>query len=55
MNKELKPWTFNAKKWRVENGYDTLEWKMYVENVVYTTTIFCITSFILGIIMGKVI
>jgi len=51
---ELKPWTFNAKKWRKENGYITPEWEMYVKNVICTVTIFCTISLILGILIGKV-
>lgn len=54
-DKELKPWAFNAKKWRIENGYDTPEWEMYVKNVICTVTIFSIISFVLGVIMGEMI
>jgi len=55
MTTELKPLTFNAKKWRKENGYITPEWEMYVKNVICTVTIFCTISFVLGILIGKVI
>lgn len=55
MTKELKPLTFNAKRWREENGYTIPEWEMYVENAVCTTTILCTASFVLGIIVEKVI
>lgn len=51
----LRPLTFNAKKWRKENGYTTPEWEMYVKNVVCTTTIFCMVSFVLGAIVQKVL
>jgi len=51
---ELKQLTFNAKKWRKENGYITPEWEMYVKNVICTMTIFCTISLILGILIGKV-
>ena len=50
MKTELKPLTFNAKRWREENGYTSPEWEMYAENCVYVTMIFCILFFFLGAI-----
>ena len=55
MKTELKTLTFNAKKWRKENGYTTPEWEMYVKNAVCTTTILCVVSFVFGAIVEKVI
>lgn len=55
MTKELKLWTLNVKKWRKENGYTTPEWEMYVKNVIFTTTVFCTISFVLGMIVERLI
>lgn len=49
---KLKPYTFNAKKWRIRNGYDTPEWQMYVNNVIFHTTIIGVSCFIFGVIMA---
>jgi hypothetical protein len=47
----LRPLTFNAKKWRKENGYTTPEWEMYAKNIRYKTIILCTVSFIFGMVM----
>ena len=51
MKTELKPYTFNAKKWRIENGYTTPEWEMYVANTLFTMQ-YCIVA---GILFGVVL
>jgi len=55
MTKELKPWTFNAKRWREENGYTTPEWEMYVKNFIFTTVILCGIFFVLGALAERLI
>lgn len=53
MTEKLKPWTFDANKWRKENGYTTPEWEMYVGNMICTMIFICITSLISGIMIGR--
>ena len=55
MTAKLKPWTFNAKNWRVENGYTTPEWEMYVGNMLCTMMLVCIISLALGIMVGRLV
>lgn len=51
MTKELKPWTFNAKKWRRENGYTSPEWEMYVKNRIVYDILFLVAGILIGVMM----
>lgn len=52
MKTKLKPYTFNTKKWRIENGFTSPEWEMYVNNVIIKTELFIIFSIVIGIVIG---
>ena len=54
MATELSKWTFNARKWREENGFTTPEWEMYVANRAAGGTIISTVCFIIGILVGYV-
>lgn len=47
IKRKLSPWELDAKKWREENGYTTLEWVMYAKN---RQTIHCLISFGYGML-----
>lgn len=51
MKTKLNPLSFNAKKWRKENGLTTPEWEMYVKNIRCKMIIFCILFFVLGMVV----
>lgn len=54
MKTELKPYTLNARKWRIENGYTTPEWEMYYKNMEFKTFCVAMLYFLVGCILTNI-
>ena len=56
MVEELKPFSIDAKAWRLRNGFTTPEWEMYVKNKrctgIVLDTIMCFLCLIIGAVLA---
>ena len=52
MRTKLNKWSWDAKKWREENGYTTPEWEMYKNNRMMQTYIFGFIACSIGLLIG---
>ena len=52
-------WHESGKKWRIEHGFTTDEWKMYAkwahDAVIRTSIVYAITGFVCGHAFGELI
>lgn len=56
--RQLK-WYESGKRWRIEHGFTTTEWMMYVDwtcnDALRTSIVFAVTGFLCGYVFGGLI